>query len=90
MLLAILFTAAGDAAASGRSIFEALKLGFGRMQEVGGANLGDRTMVDALYPAFDALDVGAEAASLAARKGANQTAHMRVALAGRASYVSGD
>jgi dihydroxyacetone kinase len=60
------------------------------MQEIGGARLGDRTMVDALHPALLALDGGLPAATAAARTGADLTATMRIAKAGRASYVSAD
>ena len=60
------------------------------MQEVGGARLGDRTMVDALLPALDALPQGFEAAAVAAREGAERTAQMSKAQAGRAMYVSSE
>jgi len=55
VLLAIFFTAAGDASASGQDLAGSLKAGMQRIQEVGGASLGDRTMIDALSPALDAL-----------------------------------
>ena len=88
VLLAIFFAATGDGASSGRPVREAFKAGLERMQEIGGAQLGDRTMVDALSPALDALEHGMEAAANAAREGANLTATMVRARAGRASYVS--
>lgn len=88
VLLAIFFTAAGDASASGQDAVSALKAGLMRIQQVGGASLGDRTMIDALSPALDALPVGLEAAAAAARQGADSTAKMLRAKAGRASYVS--
>lgn len=88
VLLAIFFAAAGDGASSGLSMGEALKAGLLRMQEIGGANLGDRTMVDALAPALDALEEGTSEAALAARTGANQTASILQAKAGRAAYIS--
>ncbi len=88
VLLAIFFTAAGDASASGQDAVTALKAGLMRIQQVGGANLGDRTMIDALLPALDALANGLAAAATAARNGANQTAKILRAKAGRASYVS--
>lgn len=90
VLLAIFFAAAGDAASSGLTMRDALLAGLERMQEIGGARLGDRTMVDALHPALLALDGGLRAATAAARKGADLTATMRIAKAGRASYVSAD
>jgi len=89
VLLAIFFTAAGDAASSGRSMVSALKDGLERMQQIGGAQLGDRTMVDALKPALDALEAkGMGAAADAARKGAVHTSTIVKAKAGRASYIN--
>ena len=88
VLLAIFFAAAGDAASSGMTMQDALKAGLERMQEIGGAKLGDRTMVDALHPALDALGHGLPAAATAARAGADYTATLKKARSGRASYVS--
>lgn len=88
VLLAIFFAAAGDAASSGMPMDDALKAGLARMQEIGGARLGDRTMVDALAPALDALEDGRQAAARAARHGATLTASMTRANAGRAAYLS--
>lgn len=90
VLMAIFFSAAGDAASSGADLGAALHAGLERMREVGGANPGDRTMVDALEPALQALTVGVAAAATAARDGANRTATMTSAKAGRASYVNAD
>lgn len=88
VLLAIFFAAAGDGASSGLPIREALKAGLGRMQEIGGAKVGDRTMVDALAPALDSLNDGFSQAASAARKAADGTAGMSRAKAGRAAYVN--
>jgi triose/dihydroxyacetone kinase / FAD-AMP lyase (cyclizing) len=90
VLLAILFAAAGVAANEGHLPAKALQAGFNKMKHYGGANLGDRTMVDALEPALDALVAGKGLAfaANAARKGALATAKMKSAKAGRASYVS--
>ncbi len=88
VLLAIFFAATGDGASSGLPMREALKAGLQRMQEIGGANLGDRTMVDALAPALEALTHGLQEAAEAARSGANHTATIVKAKAGRASYIS--
>lgn len=88
VLLAIFFAAAGDAASSGLPMREALQAGLRRMQEIGGACPGDRTMVDALAPALDALEESLPEAAKAARAGADRTAHMSKANAGRASYVN--
>jgi ATP-dependent dihydroxyacetone kinase len=87
VLLSILFTAAGTALASGKSWRQALDDGMARMQHYGGAKRGDRTMLDALIPAVAALDQGLPAASQAARQGAEHTATLTRANAGRASYV---
>lgn len=88
VLLAIFFAAAGDAASSGLSMTGALKAGLVRMQEVGGADLGDRTMVDALHPALAALNEGWDKAAEAARAGADHTATLVKANAGRAAYIN--
>jgi len=88
VLLAIFFTAAGDGAASGLSMRDALKAGLLRMQEIGGAQVGDRTMVDALAPALDALADSIQAAAKAAREGADLTATLERAKAGRAAYIN--
>lgn len=59
------------------------------VEAAGGAVLGDRTAVDALRPAADALAAGrgVAAAASAARSGAAATALMETARAGRAAYV---
>lgn len=88
VLLAIFFAAAGDAASSGLSMTGSLKAGLARMQDIGGAKLGDRTMVDALYPALDALEDSLHLAAKAARAGADHTATLTKANAGRASYIN--
>lgn len=87
VILAIYFNAAGDACAGGAPIDRALKDGLARVSEVGGAQVGDRTMIDALAPALDALSHGLKAAAEAARKGADSTAGIHRAKAGRAAYV---
>ncbi|MFV2054167.1 dihydroxyacetone kinase subunit DhaK [Aliiroseovarius sp. YM-037] len=87
VILAIYFGAAGDACASGMTIPEALRAGLDRVSEVGGAVRGDRTMIDALEPALDALPNGIGAAAKAARAGADATAKIGTAKAGRAAYV---
>ncbi|WP_298915924.1 dihydroxyacetone kinase subunit DhaK [uncultured Roseobacter sp.] len=87
VILAIFFSATGDACANGTPTPEALLAGLQRISEVGGAQQGDRTMIDALKPALEALPQGVDAAALAARQGADGTAAMGRAKAGRASYV---
>ena len=88
VLLAIFFAAAGDASASGQGTVAALKSGLDRIAQVGGAKPGDRTMIDALLPALDSLPQGLAAAAQAARTGADLTATITKANAGRASYIS--
>lgn len=90
VLLAIFFAAAGDASSSGHTMRDALISGLDRMRQIGGANPGDRTMVDALLPALDALNDGLPAAAAAARKGAQYTASLTSAKAGRASYINAE
>jgi dihydroxyacetone kinase len=55
--------------------------------ELGGAKLGDRTLLDALLPAAEALESGGDPV-IAARQGAEGTAQL-AARRGRASYVPG-
>ena len=90
VLLAIFFAAAGDASSAGLPMRQALMAGLERMQEIGGAKPGDRTMIDALSPALAALEVGLDAAARAARDGANHTATLTKANAGRASYINAE
>ncbi|MDD9921376.1 MAG: dihydroxyacetone kinase subunit DhaK [Boseongicola sp.] len=90
VILAIYFNAAGDACANGYSAMDALSAGLQRVSEVGGASVGDRTMIDALAPALEALPNGIEAAASAAREGADSTAKITRAKAGRAAYVPED
>jgi dihydroxyacetone kinase len=87
VILAIFFNAAGDASVNGAAIGEALSKGLQRITDVGGAKVGDRTMIDALAPALDALGQGVGAAARAARQGADSTAAIHRAKAGRAAYV---
>ena len=90
VLMAIFFAAAGDAEASGTTGVAALQAGLSRIQEVGGAAPGDRTMIDALKPALDALPDGLAAAAAAARSGADHTAKITRAKAGRSAYVAAE
>ena len=90
VLLAIFFAAAGDGSAAGKDLVGALRAGLERVQQVGGAQPGDRTLVDALKPALEALPRGLGAAARAAREGADATAAITHARAGRASYLSAE
>lgn len=88
VLLSIFFTAAAQALDGGAALPRALLAGLERMTFYGGARLGDRTMIDALEPALKALDAGGlEGAVAAARQGAEATAAMRKAKAGRSAYI---
>ncbi len=87
VLLAIFFAAAADASANGQDTAGVLNSGLDRIQQVGGAGPGDRTMIDALHPALENLHRGLAAAARAARKGADETAGITRAKAGRASYL---
>ena len=87
VILAIYFNAAGDACANGVPVQQALMDGLKRVSDVGGAEVGDRTMIDALAPALTALPDGIAAAAAAAREGADGTAKIHRAKAGRAAYV---
>ena len=90
-------TSAGDRAEfDGAAFAAALRAGLEGVLARGKAQLGDKTMVDALTPAVDALDAAlADGASLkdalraaatAAREGADATVPL-VARKGRASYL---
>ena len=86
VLFAIMFSAAGR---SEQPWQQALRDGLAHMMECGGARPGDRTMIDALYPALETLADGGtlRQAAQAARKGADSTTTMNSARAGRAAYV---
>lgn len=89
VLLSIFVAAVGVALSEGAGTPGALQAGVGRMQHYGGAQQGDRTMLDALVPAIEALaaGLGLASAAAAARAGADLTANMPAARAGRSSYV---
>ncbi|KUM23442.1 dihydroxyacetone kinase [Mesorhizobium loti] len=88
VLLSIFFIAAAQSLNGGAPLGKALLAGLDRMTFYGGAKVGDRTMVDALEPALKALDAsGLEAAAKAARHGAEATAAMQKAKAGRSAYI---
>lgn len=91
VLLAI-FTAAMGARVGEEDWPAALVAGVRRVEEYGGAKPGDRTMLDALAPAADALAANGDVSSAAraAAEGAAKTATIKKAHAGRASYVRED
>ncbi|MBG0522756.1 dihydroxyacetone kinase subunit DhaK [Enterobacter cloacae] len=89
VLMSIFFTAAGQKLHDGQSLADALLSGLAQMKQYGGADLGDRTLIDALQPALEALQKGdLKAAEQAAQQGAEATARMGKAGAGRSSYVN--
>lgn len=89
VLVSIFFAAASEAA---KEIDEqdSLLVGLDRIKQVGGAQLGDRTLIDALEPALLALNQGLIEAAKSARNGADATSSITQAKAGRASYLSAD
>lgn len=89
VLMSIFFTAAGQKLHDGQSLADVLLSGLAQMKQYGGADLGDRTLIDALQPALEALQKGdLNAAAQAAQQGAEATARMGKAGAGRSSYVN--
>lgn len=87
----------GDAeTVDGAALRDALRVGVEGVAQLGGASAGDKTMLDALFPALDAMDSslsegGDTAAALAAAahaadEGAKATIPLR-ARKGRASYL---
>ncbi|MFF4710497.1 dihydroxyacetone kinase subunit DhaL [Streptomyces eurythermus] len=79
--------ALGDAAEVGEEeLAAALRAGVEGVMALGGAAPGDKTMIDALVPAVDALGTGFAAARAAAEEGAAATIPLQ-ARKGRASYL---
>ncbi|MEU2061179.1 dihydroxyacetone kinase subunit DhaL [Streptomyces sp. NPDC013455] len=79
--------ALGDAAEVGEEeLAAALRAGVEGVMTLGGAAPGDKTMIDALVPAVDALGSGFAAARTAAEEGARATTPLQ-ARKGRASYL---
>ncbi|ANG94381.1 glycerone kinase [Enterobacteriaceae bacterium 155047] len=89
VLMSIFFTAAGHRLHEGKTLPESLLSGLAQMKHYGGADLGDRTLIDALQPALEALRKGdVQSAAKAAMQGAESTTRMQKAGAGRSSYVN--
>ncbi|MER7721351.1 dihydroxyacetone kinase subunit DhaL [Streptomyces flaveolus] len=79
--------ALGDSAeVSAEQLAEALRTGVDAVRTLGGAAPGDKTMIDALVPAVDALGDSFAAARAAAEEGAEATTPLQ-ARKGRASYL---
>ncbi|MGW2645799.1 dihydroxyacetone kinase subunit DhaL [Streptomyces sp. NPDC001393] len=75
-----------EAEVSEAQLAEALRAGVDGVMALGGAAPGDKTMIDALVPAVDALGDGFAAARAAAEEGAEATTPLQ-ARKGRASYL---
>ncbi|MFF4547042.1 dihydroxyacetone kinase subunit DhaL [Streptomyces sp. NPDC001435] len=75
-----------DSEVSAGQLAEALRAGVDGVMALGGAAPGDKTMIDALVPAVDALGDGFTAARAAAEEGAVATIPLQ-ARKGRASYL---
>ncbi|WP_217169375.1 dihydroxyacetone kinase subunit DhaL [Streptomyces sp. AC512_CC834] len=71
---------------SAEQLAEALRTGVDAVRTLGGAAPGDKTMIDALVPAVDALGDSFAAARTAAEEGAEATTPLQ-ARKGRASYL---
>ncbi|MGW6736545.1 dihydroxyacetone kinase subunit DhaL [Streptomyces sp. NPDC055013] len=79
--------ALGDAGEVSEDQFgQALRAGVDAVMTLGGAAPGDKTMIDALVPAVDALGDGFASARAAAEEGALATTPLQ-ARKGRASYL---
>ncbi|MFI8170351.1 dihydroxyacetone kinase subunit DhaL [Streptomyces sp. NPDC085931] len=75
-----------EAEVSAEQLAEALRTGVDAVRTLGGAAPGDKTMIDALVPAVDALGESFAAARAAAEEGAVATTPLQ-ARKGRASYL---
>uniref|UniRef100_A0A7S3QBP9 Dihydroxyacetone kinase n=1 Tax=Chaetoceros debilis TaxID=122233 RepID=A0A7S3QBP9_9STRA len=85
------FLNASDSATGidGKKMVEAFFEGVNAVSFYGGATVGSRTMLDALFPAVDAMTKGEDGAK-AAVDGAQSTADMGTASAGRSNYLNED
>ncbi len=75
-----------DGEVSRERLAEALGAGVAAVSQLGGAQVGDKTMLDALVPGVEGLRSSYEAARAAAEEGALATVPLR-ARKGRASYL---
>ena len=90
VLLSILFTAAGNAYSKDPDLGKALLAGLQKVKDYGGAKAGDRTMIDALEPGFEALAKKEPLTAVAqrVRQGAEYTKTITNTKFGRSSYLS--
>eukprot|EP01083_Nonionella_stella_P195814 720947_1 len=83
-----------NAAIDAKTMKKAFEAGVNAVSYVGGATVGSRTMLDALVPAVNVFiseeTSTIEEAAKAANKGAEGTASMGTASAGRSNYLSED
>lgn len=89
VLMSILFIGAGNYYENDHNLGKALLDGLEKVKEYGGAKVGDRTMIDALEPAFTILAEGKSIteAAKAARIGTENTKNIKKTLFGRSSYI---
>jgi len=96
VILRLFFTAAGAALAGVESqalcsekslVSIGFSAGTKAVMHFGGAKVGSRTMVDALYPAMEHCESLLSMAA-AAKEGANSTANLPIASHGRSAYLS--
>lgn len=85
-LYAIGLLRTSEALAGGADWPDAFTAGVTAISDLGGAEVGDRTMIDALRPAAFVADQGIDAALEAAREGAEAT-RQQIARRGRSSYL---
>ncbi len=92
VLASILLTTVGTRLERGDALPDALRAGTDAVTEYGGAQPGQRTMLDALLPAVDAVAEGGsvEDAARAAREGADGTQRVESTTVGRSSYLGSD
>lgn len=90
VVASILLTAAAAQLREGDDLATAWAVGLERLADHGGAAVGQRTMVDALVPAIEALPDGLEAAAAGAREGAESTRSITSTGMGRSSYLRAD
>ena len=86
----------GKQEATAADVVEALRVGIDGIKKRGNSDVGDKTLIDALVPAVDALELSLQAGddsgtalakmALAAREAADATTSMQ-AMRGRASYT---
>ncbi len=90
VLFAIMFAGAAENFTRMQKWGSALSYGLEVMEQYGGAKEGDRTMIDAIKPALTVFSRGQTASEIAkaARAGAERTATLTQANAGRSSYLN--